>query len=445
MRSNRRANKPIYTHEGAPAKHINPEQQLRRLVCACLLGEDQFYIDGRTAAEQISDAAKIVPPATVRQIALDARARLHLRHAPLWLVNSMLPMGGRLTGDTVRDVIHRADEMGELLAMYWGAGRKPMSAQLKRGLREAFGKFDKYQLSKYARQSSVEVRLRDVMFMTHPKPPEGMGEVYKAIAADELTTADADTWEANMMQLPADGVSKEQHKLNIWTKQLESGKLGYMALLRNLRNMLAAGVDEELIKSAILARKGARRVLPFRFIAAAQAAPSLATELNKSLLKSVEEMPKMAGKTVIVVDVSASMQARLSDKSDLNRMQAAAALASVAPAESLRVFSFSNRLVECPNYAGLPGITAIKNSQPNHGTYLGACVRTINDSVPHDRLIVVTDEQSADRVPDPVVKRAYMINVGAYKNGVGYGAWRHVDGFSESIFRFINELELLDE
>ena len=59
----------------------------------------------------------------------------------------------------------------------------------------------------------------------------------------------------------------------------------------------------------------------------------------------------------------------------------------------------------------------------------------------HDRLIVVTDEQSHDRVPQPVAKRSYMINVGSYRNGVGYGPWTHIDGFSEAVIRFIAEVE----
>jgi hypothetical protein len=60
---------------------------------------------------------------------------------------------------------------------------------------------------------------------------------------------------------------------------------------------------------------------------------------------------------------------------------------------------------------------------------------------PHDRLIVITDEQSHDRVPDPIAKNAYMINVAAHKNGVGYGRWTHIDGFSENVIRFIREVE----
>jgi hypothetical protein len=74
------------------------------------------------------------------------------------------------------------------------------------------------------------------------------------------------------------------------------------------------------------------------------------------------------------------------------------------------------------------------------GTYLGAALAKIC-KLAHNRLIVVTDEQSHDRVPDPVAAKSYMINVASNRNGVGYGRWIHIDGFSEGAIRFIAEAE----
>ena len=88
----------------------------------------------------------------------------------------------------------------------------------------------------------------------------------------------------------------------------------------------------------------------------------------------------------------------------------------------------------------MAGVDAIVRSQLHGGTHLGAALHKIY-AMPHDRLIVVTDEQSHDRVPQPVAKRSYMINVGSYQNGVGYGRWTHIDGFSEAVIRFIAEVE----
>jgi hypothetical protein len=131
----------------------------------------------------------------------------------------------------------------------------------------------------------------------------------------------------------------------------------------------------------------------------------------------------------------------LSKKSDMNRMDAAAALSSVINCDDLRVFSFSNKLVEVPARRGMSGVDAVINSQQWNGTDLGGAVRHILTHVEHDRLIVITDEQSCTPVPDPIVENSYMINVASSKNGVGYGKWKHIDGFSEGIIRYIAETE----
>ena len=130
-------------------------------------------------------------------------------------------------------------------------------------------------------------------------------------------------------------------------------------------------------------------------------------------------------------------------------MDAAATLASIFPGQA-RVFSFSagnirywgdrwngqNVTVECPPRKGMAGVDAVINSQAHRGTMLGQAVKEANE-LPHDRLIVITDEQSSDPVPNPVADRAYMINVATNKNGVGYGRWTHIDGFSESVLKWI--------
>ncbi|MCH8491113.1 MAG: VWA domain-containing protein, partial [Oceanicaulis sp.] len=149
--------------------------------------------------------------------------------------------------------------------------------------------------------------------------------------------------------------------------------------------------------------------------------------------------PVLSGKTIVLVDVSISMERPLSARSDMRRMDAAATLAAVIHG-NLRVFSFSEVVVEVPPRRGMAGVDAILKSQRHSGTRLGKAVTEINQ-IPHDRLIVITDEQSADKVPDPVARHAYMINVASARNGVGYHKWTHIDGFSENVLRFIGEHE----
>lgn len=433
MRLNTAASKPkIHTHEGGVARHIPVEAQLRRSVLSCLLWENEFYEDGIEIAERILDLADRSPKETVSALAMEARNRYHLRHVPLLLLISLIRKGGEGVADVVAEVIQRADEMAELLAMYWAFNPRgdstKIAKQLQRGLARAMLKFDEYQLAKYDRDGPV--KLRDVLFLSHARPDTPEREaLFKRIASGTLATPD--TWETNL--------SGGADKAETFTRLLKEGKLGYMALLRNLRNMADAGVDRDLIRAAILERKGARRVLPFRYVAAARAVPQFEKWIDQALTESVLAGPRLDGVTGVLVDVSYSMEDKLSARSDLSRMDAACTLASVIHGD-LRVFSFSNALVEVPHRVGMAGVDAIRNSQSHQGTHLGAAVREMN-GLDLDRLIVITDEQTADRVPDPRCDRPYMINVASAQNGVGYGRWTHIDGFSEAVLRFIDEVE----
>jgi len=421
------------THEGALTNTVSTELQLRRSVLACLLWENQFYEDGVEIAGRIADLVPKVAPAKVAALAIEARERMKLRHAPLLLVREMARHATHraLVAETLERVIQRADELSEFLAIYWATGRQPLSAQVKKGLAAAFRKFDACALAKYNRDNPV--KLRDVLFLARAKPrDEAQSGVWKQLVEGEL--ASPDTWEV--------ALSGGADKREVFERLLRENKLGALALLRNLRNMAQSGVDESLVKGALRELKTGR-VLPFRFIAAARYAPQWKAELETAMFRSVESLPKLAGKTVLVVDVSGSMTAPLSARSEMQRTDAAYGLAILLReiAEELHVYSFSDRCVRVPSRHGFALRDAIDASQPHGSTYLGRALEEIRE--PCDRLIVITDEQSHDRVPNPQGK-GYMINVASYKNGVGYDAWTHIDGWSESIIGYISELESMN-
>ncbi|HUI34814.1 MAG TPA: TROVE domain-containing protein [Stellaceae bacterium] len=283
-----------------------------------------------------------------------------------------------------------------------------------------------------------------MLFLSHAKPAnDDQAHLWKQLANNELTSPD--TWEV--------AFSGGKDKKETFERLIREHKLGYLALLRNLRNMVSAGCDLGLVREAILARKGADRVLPFRYIAAARACPQLEPALDEALCASIADMTPFSGRTTVLVDVSGSMDARLSARSDLTRKDAAAALAAILPG-NVRVFSFADHVIEVPPRRGMAGIDAVRRSQ-NGGTRLFDAIDTVNRDVAYDRLIVITDEQAfpanADllREPEQSARRTcpdpkrlgYMINVASNRNGVGYGAWCHIDGFSEQVLRFIAEHE----
>lgn len=418
------------THEGAPARHISPEMQLRRSVLACMLWEDQFYEDGVAIAGRIRELVAQVEAEKVAALAVEAREKMKLRHAPLLLVREMarLKTHRHLVAETLSRVIQRADELAEFVALYWGDGKQPLSAQVKKGLASAFTKFDEYALAKYNR--AAPVKLRDVLFLSHARPvDQAQADLWKRLVDGQLATPD--TWEV--------ALSAGADKREVWERLLRENKLGALALLRNLRNMAEAKADEAVVREA-LGRMKTERVLPFRFISAARYAPQWEAELEKAMFKSLEGQAKLPGKTVLLVDVSGSMDAQLSRRSDMNRNDAAYGLAVLLReiAENVSVYSFSDKLVRIPSRSGFALRDAINTSQPHSGTYLGKAVSSIDEK--YDRLIVITDEQAHDAVPNAKA-RGYVINVASYKNGVGYGQWVHIDGWSEAVIEYIRAAE----
>jgi hypothetical protein len=414
---------------------------------ACLLWEDQFYEDGQAIADRIVENARKVNPLYLADLAKEVRHKAHLRHAPLLLLDVLSEAHktgkvGDITNpsiisEAIAETISRPDELSEFLAIYWRNGRKTVSHQVRLGLAKAFEKFSEYSLAKYDRDGAI--KLRDVMRICHPKPvDEARAALYKRVL--DRTLATPDTWEVKL----SGGADKKE----TFERLIREGNLGYLALLRNLRNMVEAGCDRNLVISAITARKnGADKVLPFRFVAAARAAPSFEAAIDEALVASLETMDKFEGKTAILVDVSGSMNHPLSGKSDMRRMDAAAALAALFPADrkNVRTFTFSDYVKEVPTRVGMAGVDAIMKSQPHSGTKLGEAVRHLV-GMDFDRVIVITDEQSHTAVGVPNIDKAYMVNVASYRNGVGYGnGWRHIDGWSDNIFGWMREIESEDK
>lgn len=444
-KTNKRTSTPKQkTHnQGWAFPHITPLQMLRRSVMSCLLWEDTFYEDGQSIAERIVTAARAVEPEQLASVAVEARKVMNLRHVPLLLLAVLCETGSgsSLVSETIAKVISRADELAEFVSVYAKHNKVPpsqvkkkLSAQAKKGLALAFNKFDGFHLAKYNRDGAV--KLRDVLFLSHPKAKNVEQDmVFKQLAANALPSPD--TWEVAL----SGGADKKATFLRL----LDERKLGYFALLRNLRNMVDAGIEPAYLAEHVEKGEGRERILPFRYIAAARACPSMEKSLDIAMQASIKALPILSGKTAVLVDISPSMDDKLSGKSDLRRVDAACALASVINAENVRVWSFSNDTKEVPPRSGMAMVDAIQKSQRPNGTELTKAVNQVNQTWPtYDRIIVITDEQSGcDRAPAPVKgAKGYMINVASYQNGVGYGgAWLHLDGFSENVLRYIHELE----
>lgn len=469
----------VFTHNMGPADNIEAERQLMRSVMTCMLWEKTFYEDGEEIAARITRLAKQVKPAFVSDLAIEARSKMQLRHVPLLLARVLAerrsvdptmkaPEFGTMVSDTILKVIQRPDEITEFLALYWKSNKgKTLSNAVKRGLGAAFGKFSEYQLAKW--NKDADIKLRDVMFLTHPKPEGGnhfrnkdwrkqkadnrfkdpilskKEVLFHKLAEDTLETPD--TWEV--------ALSAGANKKETWERLIREDKLGGMAVLMNLRNMTQAGVSEKLIAERL--KKGCERALPYRFVTAARYAPQFERELEEAMYKAVEDIEKLSGTTGLLIDVSGSMDWALVNNQvgnwgrqpvngETSRIDVACGLGILLAekAERFKVATFSDRVVEVPNRRGFALRDAVVGSQRHNGTWLGRAVEDLKKlwSGSVDRLIVLTDEQSSDPVGKPWIDKSYMVNLAPYQNGVGYkNKWNHIDGWSERIFDYIQIYE----
>lgn len=444
----------VRTHEGGKTVAVPPLAALRRSVLTCLLWENSFYEKGDTTAARIADLVKQCTPDDVAALAVEARDKMQLRHVPLLLVRELARVKGNgpLVARTLTRVIQRPDELTEYLAIYWSAGRCPISAASKRGLRDAFGAFSPYQLAKY-QDADKKVKLADVLRVVRPKAKDAtINETYRALRKGELKAPD--TWEVEL--------SAGKDKRATFERLIAEKKLGALATLRNLRNMQQAGVPDAVIRERLAAPMS--RVWPYRYVVAAKYAPALEDALEQAMFRSVSEVPTLPGRTGLLIDVSGSMDYALSERSknaspwafqhelvakpeETSRIDVACGLAILLreKAQSVAVATFSSHLAHIAPRRGFALRDAIKQSQPHQSTALRAALehlKTSREWADVDRVIVITDEQSQDGIAPAWTKLAYVINVASYKHGVGYhSGYEHIEGWSERVLDYLAAVE----
>ena len=330
----------IVNHAGAKAYSLTPALELYTSVVTSILS-DTFYekADDRLARIQALIAQNNAE--FVAKLAVYAREKMYLRSMPLVLVTELakIHQGDNLISRAVGRVVNRADEITELLAYYQLANARNdtkklnrLSKQIQKGLAEAFNKFDEYQFSKYNRDSAA-VKLRDALFLVHPKAKnEAQQAIFDKIAKDEL--AIAQTWETALSAVGQNDFASEDEKLvaksQAWEQLILEGKLGYMALLRNLRNIIEAKVRQEAIEKVCAMLSNARAVanskqLPFRFLSAYRELKIVNNGRVSQILSALELAVQHSAtnirgfdantRVVIAADVSGSMQRVISPKS----------------------------------------------------------------------------------------------------------------------------------
>lgn len=272
----------VLNKESASAYRLTPEWELYTSVVTTSLN-NSFYEQEEERIERVRTLIGKCNPLFVAQLAAYARETMNLRSIPLVMAVELarIHQGDNLVKRVTARTVRRADEITELLACYQQANRRTgtkklnrLSKQLQAGLQDAFNTFDAYQFAKYNR--SAEVCLKDALFLVHPKAKdERQQEIFNGIVNDNLPVPY--TWETELSALGQCTFATEEERRKAfrakWEELIDSGKLGYMALLRNLRNILEAEVSADHILTVgkrLSSEKAVEnsRQLPFRFLAA---------------------------------------------------------------------------------------------------------------------------------------------------------------------------------
>lgn len=324
-------------HEGATAYKLTPDMELYTAVVTMAL-QDKFYETAYNKIYRITSLIRKADPQFVAKLAVYTRNEMHIRSIPMLLVVELAKIhtGDDLVSRTIDKVVMRADEIMELLMCYQWRNQRPgykklgrLSHQIQVGLQRAFNRFDEYQFAKYDRDN-LEVKLRDALFIVHPKAKdEAQQAIFDKIASRTLETPY--TWETELSALGQKKFETPEMSqaafAEKWSELIRSGRVGYMALMRNLRNMLGANVSYEDMKIVAERIADAHEVersqqLPFRFFSAYNELADNESINTSMMLNALEDAVQHSAASIkgidensrilLACDTSNSMQQRLS-------------------------------------------------------------------------------------------------------------------------------------
>ncbi|MFJ5984350.1 TROVE domain-containing protein [Lentzea sp. NPDC092896] len=495
------------THEGGDGYARDTKSELFLLAVSNMGGEDTFYESGGKRDDRYTrlvHAAALADPEWTARLLNWLRSEANMRTASLVgaaeFVKARLADGadtGVSNRAVIDSVLQRADEPGELLAYWTSTHGRRIPKPVKRGIADAAKRlYDERAIVKWD-SDARGFRVADVLNLVHPTPrADWQGALFQHVL-DRRRSSDAPIPEslatlvarAELMQWPLEErralFDDRIHATNVlrragmtwesvagWlqgpmTKQVWEAlapTMGYMALLRQLRNFDEASVSDEVaaIVAAKLADPGqvARsRQFPFRFLSAYEAAPSLrwGHALDQALQASLSNLPALPGRSLILVDTSASMtNTSISARSKVTPAKAAAVfgVALGAKGEQVDVRGFADGVFAHDVARGASVIREVDRflrriGEVGHGTNIvGSLARTYSG---HDRVFIISDMQTmagpyGQGVNDVVPKNipVYGFNLGGYQHAAyatGSGNRHEFGGLTDATFKTIPMLE----
>ena len=482
------------THERGAGFSRNPKSELFLLAVTNLVGEDTFYETGKQRDTRFRELIRKVwldDPGWIARFVPYLRNDLFLRSAPVVMALEGAKIGLETSSgdvnlrDMVNSSMRRADEPAEALAYWLGTYGKQIPMPVKRGIGDAALRlYNERSALKYD-SAGAAVRMGDVLELTHPATSparplfrylidrrhnrddikldelpmlrarrdldklsaEDFREAFsgeEGTTGDDLVRAAGITWEY---------ASSKYGKLDaaFWERMIP--EMGYMALLRNLRNFDDVGVDG--LKRAYVAGKIAdpeevakSMQLPLRFYNAYREAKGFhwAQPLETALNLSLANVPEFPGRSLVLVDTSSSMFSSFSLRGTASRHELAGIFGAVIATrgEKVDLVQFGTTSEVLPFRKGDPILRIVDQLHNLSGTNTWQALERHYDG--HDRVVIVTDEQAHfgygyTKVPDVPI---YTFNVAGYKAGhspSGEGKSHTFGGLSDAGFKMIPLIE----
>jgi len=438
---------------GQAFKVVNPKEELLSAVLTTFL-DDKYYESGSDRQNRIEQLVKMVDPTFVAKLAYVARKEFYLRSVTTFLLGTLSKVhkGNDLLKRAIVACTNRVDDLTELVAFVG----KPLPKQVKRGVRNAILKFDRFALAKYKGEGK-DISLVDLFNLVHPKAQhatEEQKQAWKDLIEGNLKSFD--TWEVELAGAKDDVERKEKLSALVLTN-----KIGYMALLRNLNNILKYKCSDEVIAHAASRLSDKEEVLkskqlPFRFVTAYKNVIGnrvLTDALTLALEHSVGNVANLPGKTLIAVDTSGSMSGDPISKASIF----AAALAKKSNSEVLLYDTKVKSLTVSSHSTVMDIASYIERESLGGGTNTGIVfTHAVTKNAKYDRIIILSDNQSWQGDDTQSAYNSYKNALGIdpfiYAIDIaGYGTrdlqspkTKHISGWSERLLDYIGESEKND-
>ena len=448
---------------GHVAYSMKDKAKLISQVTTSFLNEAKFY--GDNTADLIATLQRVIKtdPAFVSKLAVFARREFNMRSVAHVLTAYLAHEveGKPYVKDTIRGICLRGDDATELMAFYLNTFGRPIPNSVRKGINAVFTGFDEYTLAKYKGEGNA-LKMRDLVLLCHPAPKsDEQSEMWKRLLEGKLATPY--TWES---ELSAKGNNKQT-----WEQLIDSGKMGYMGTIRNLRNIINAKPSNiEKVWQTIENPSAVKRSkqLPFRFLSAYKQVGGIAGSRGLDALEAAVEastanLPKLPGTTVIAVDTSGSMSCSVSAKSDVRCCEIGWMLGMIANriCDNSYFYTFDTSIQQyyVSRRAGIL-YTVAHNSTPGGGTNMGLPFeKMIHDRIKADRVIVISDNE-CNRGSTWYQRKTIQALADEARRATGQDFWVHaidlmgygtqqfagpktnlIAGWSEKVFNFIQIAE----